>query len=33
MEKIEEIRMKTRDTLLEKSWEVEIKVLDILTKN
>ena len=31
--KIEEIRMKTKRALLEKSWEVEIKVLEILSKN
>jgi len=31
--KIEEIRQKTRRALLEKSWEVEIKVLEILSKN
>jgi glycosyltransferase involved in cell wall biosynthesis len=28
-----EIRKKTRDALLEKSWEVEIRVLEILSKN
>ena len=31
--KIEEIRQNTKQTLLEKSWEVEIKILDILSKN
>jgi hypothetical protein len=31
--KTEEIRMKTKRALLEKSWEVEIKVLEILSKN
>jgi glycosyltransferase involved in cell wall biosynthesis len=31
--KIEEIRQQTRRALLEKSWEVEIKVLEILSKN
>jgi len=31
--KTEEIRQKTRRTLLEKSWEVEVKVLEILSKN
>ena len=31
--KIDEIRQKTKRALLEKSWEVEIKVLEILSKN
>jgi glycosyltransferase involved in cell wall biosynthesis len=31
--KTEEIRLKTKLALLEKSWEVEIKVLEILSKN
>ena len=31
--KTEEIRLKTKRALLEKSWEVEIKVLEILSKN
>jgi hypothetical protein len=33
LEKLEEIRQKTRQALLEKSWEVEIKVLELLSKN
>jgi glycosyltransferase involved in cell wall biosynthesis len=32
-EKAEEIRQKTRRALLERSWEVEIKVLELLSKN
>jgi hypothetical protein len=31
--KTEEIRLKTKRALLEKSWEVEIRVLEILSKN
>ena len=31
--KVEEIRNNTRDALLKKSWEVEVKVLEILSKN
>jgi hypothetical protein len=31
--KVEEIRQKTKNALLEKSWEVEVKVLEILSKN
>jgi len=31
--KIEDIRQQTRRALLERSWEVEIKVLEILSKN
>ena len=33
IKKIEEIRRKTKYALLEKSWEVEVKVLEILSKN
>jgi hypothetical protein len=32
-EKVEEIRQKTRRALLERSWEVEIRVLELLSKN
>jgi glycosyltransferase involved in cell wall biosynthesis len=32
-EKSEEIRLETRRALLERSWEVEIKVLELLSKN
>jgi len=32
-EKVEEIRQKTRHALLEISWEVEIRVLELLSKN
>ena len=32
-EKAEEIRRTTRCALLEKSWEVEIRVLELLSKN
>jgi len=32
-ERVEEIRRKTRLALLEKSWEVEIRVLELLSKN
>jgi hypothetical protein len=33
IEKIEKIRKKTKQSLLEKSWEVEIRLLEILSKN
>ncbi len=33
IEKIDEIRNKTKQFLLEKSWEVEIRLLEILSKN
>jgi len=32
-ERVEEIRLETRRALLERSWEVEIKVLELLSKN
>jgi glycosyltransferase involved in cell wall biosynthesis len=32
-ERVEEIRQKTRRALLERSWEVEIRVLELLSKN
>lgn len=32
-EKIDEIRKKTKQNLLEKSWDVEIRLLEILSKN
>ena len=32
-EKVEEIRQSTRRALLEISWEVEIRVLELLSKN
>jgi len=33
IDKIEKIRRKTRHALLERSWDVEIKVLELLSKN